>query len=314
MGPVAGPDVPAKTGPATPTEIRTPDAAAVTQKPLRNRPARQLERAVIANPRCLRKSPIPVVGRQSSASDRPSPEARSRRFPAPERPARRPQCGRRGLRELGSACVRIHACMAIAAAAPALIERVEPNWAMAGPRRRPAAPPSDRPGPPGRTAARTARHRVRLQRHRAGQVVDAQHRAAPLAGPRRSRSASGWWTHVQVPVGDHRAAAVPPPAADDVDRGGVERVRGPDHRPMLKSCAQFSTATWNGAAGGRGRRRSPRRSSTGSGRRRCGGRRRAAAPGRSAGRPATGPPTGRPRRSCPGCWPRRRAARSRAPP
>ena len=65
--PSPGPDVPAKTGPATATEVRTPDAAAVTQKPLRNRPARQLERAVIANPRCLRKSPIPFVGRQSSA-------------------------------------------------------------------------------------------------------------------------------------------------------------------------------------------------------------------------------------------------------
>ncbi len=29
-----------------------------------------------------------------------------------------------------TACWRTHACIAIAAAAPALIERVEPNWAI----------------------------------------------------------------------------------------------------------------------------------------------------------------------------------------
>ena len=33
-----------------------------------------------------------------------------------------------------------------------------------------------------------------------------------------------------VPVGDHRAAAVPAAPADDVDLGGEEGVRGPDHR------------------------------------------------------------------------------------
>ena len=51
--------------------------------------------------------------------------------------ARMPRLGRRGtsvdpvdIRSGATACWAIHACIAIAAAAPALIERVEPNCAM----------------------------------------------------------------------------------------------------------------------------------------------------------------------------------------
>ena len=67
------------------------------------------------------------------------------------------------------------------------------------------------PGPPARTAGRSARGSVvRLQRHRPGQVVDAEHAAGPPTRPRRASVGDvGVVAHVLVAVGDHRAAAVP---------------------------------------------------------------------------------------------------------
>ena len=87
-----------------------------------------------------------------------------------------------------SAYVRIQACMAMAAAAEALIERVEPNWAIE------KVPPSTRLArgrvrQAGALLAEEEAHRPRdlhgLQVRRAGQVVDAEQRHVPLVEVRR---------------------------------------------------------------------------------------------------------------------------------
>ena len=121
--------------------------------------------------------------------------------------------------------------MATAAAAPALIERVEPNWAMSS-----TATQASRAGV-GQARPLLAeeqdaapRQVVGLQRHRPRQVVDAdQRQAAVVPGGPLDQGLDGLVVVlVLVAVGDHRAAPVPAAAADDVERLGVERVGGPD--------------------------------------------------------------------------------------
>ena len=71
---------------------------------------------------------------------------------------------------------------------------------------------------------------VRLQRDRAGQIVDPDHGQSVLGGVRRKILEARVVADVLVTVGDHRAAAVPLPVADDVHLGGEEGVRSPDDR------------------------------------------------------------------------------------
>ncbi len=71
-----------------------------------------------------------------------------------------------------------------------------------------------------------ARQRGRLERHRTGQVVDAEQRQTTRRRPGGEGGGVGVVLDVEVAVGDHRAPAVPPTPADDVDGRDVERVRG----------------------------------------------------------------------------------------
>ena len=97
--------------------------------------------------------------------------------------------------------------------------------------------------------------------------------------------------HVLVALGHHRAPAVPPPPADTCTSRARKALAVRTTDPMLKSCCQFSIATWKSCRRGPGRRRPPPVASSGSGRRRCAGRRPRAARGRAAGRPARARPT-----------------------
>ena len=195
--------------------------------------------------------------------------------------------GRRSRRGM-SACRCTQACMAIAAARPALIERVEPNCAMEHTIEARGARLLRQPG----ALLPEEQHARARQVGRSSGTEPAGCRS-PMIGrpsppPRRPGRRVGVVAHVLVAVGDHRAAPVPAATADDVDLLGEEGVGGADDRPMLKSWPSSRPRRGSRAGGCRGRRRSPRASSTGSGRPRCAGRRgRAAAPGRSARRRAT---------------------------
>ena len=122
--------------------------------------------------------------------------------------------------------------MAIAAAAEALIERVEPNCAIEKvavadrPRARRTAP-----GPPARTGSTPAAASPSSR----GGPTRAGCRCRAAAPPRSRRydarsAAVGVVPDVLVAVGDHRAATVPAPVADDVHLRGQERVGGADDR------------------------------------------------------------------------------------
>jgi hypothetical protein len=65
---------------------------------------------------------------------------------------------------------------------------------------------------------------VGVDRHAAGQVVDPEDGEVLAPRPRGEAGEPRVVAHVLVAVGDHRAAAVPAPAADDVDLGGQEGV------------------------------------------------------------------------------------------
>ena len=93
-----------------------------------------------------------------------------------------------------SACARTQACMAMAAAAPTLIERVEPNCAIDTVTSHAARAASDRPGALlAEEQHALARQVVGLERHRAGEVVDADERQPLRRAPtRRAPSASSW--------------------------------------------------------------------------------------------------------------------------
>ena len=117
-----------------------------------------------------------------------------------------------------SAYSRIQACIAIAAAAEALIERVEPNCAIEKVPSQASRASSDSPGPSWPKRKQTRRGIAIVSRCcRAGQVVDAEQDAPPrLVEVRRQVGRRLVVPHVLVAVGDHRAAPVPPPVADDV--------------------------------------------------------------------------------------------------
>lgn len=73
------------------------------------------------------------------------------------------------------ACCAIHACMVTAAAAPALMERTEPNWLMYTTSSANSSAFFDRPGPRRRTAAGSVREAVGLHGHRAVDDVHGDH-------------------------------------------------------------------------------------------------------------------------------------------
>ena len=121
--------------------------------------------------------------------------------------------------------------IAIAAAAPALIERVEPYWVIA------TSPLAGRYHLVGQSRPLGAedeadpfRQSAGLQRDRAGQVVNADDDVLLFAHRRRERGDVRVMFDTQVAVGHHRATAVPATPADDVHAGHVERVGGPHHR------------------------------------------------------------------------------------
>ena len=90
-----------------------------------------------------------------------------------------------------------------------------------------------------------------------------------------------------VAVGDHRAAAVPPPPADDVHRGRREGVGA--CAPPCRCSRRARSSRWRRGTGAGAAPRSATmasRASTGRRRRRCAGRRARAAPGRSGHRRA----------------------------
>ena len=121
--------------------------------------------------------------------------------------------------------------MAIAAAADALIERVEPNWAMERVPSQASRADSDSPGTLlAEQEAHPARHRHRLQVRGAGQVVDAEQPHVDRVQVVRQLGGRLVVPDVLVAVGDHRPAAVPAPVADDVHLCGQERVGGSHDR------------------------------------------------------------------------------------
>ena len=125
--------------------------------------------------------------------------------------------------------------------APALIDRVEPNWAIehgqSPPRRGPSV---GQPGPllaEQQHAPLAAGRRSRAGRRRAG----CPRRPPAARGAARTPSSAGdvrVVAHVLVPIGDHRSAPVPAAPADDVHLGGEERVRRPHHRPDVEVVAE----------------------------------------------------------------------------
>ena len=119
----------------------------------------------------------------------------------------------------------------MAAAALALMERVEPNWAMEstsvqigvscfGEAGAFLAEEEDAPG----------RQLVGLQGDGPREVVDADHGKAALFGVRREAGQLRMVADVLVAVRHHRAAAVPFAVADDVHLLGEEGVRSTDDR------------------------------------------------------------------------------------
>ena len=122
--------------------------------------------------------------------------------------------------------------MAIAAAALALIERVEPNCAIENVPSHASRAGSERPGPLlAEQEADPPRHRPSSPGgpSRAGCRCRA---AAPSVGVEVRRQVGDRLVvpDVLVAVGDHRPAPVPAPVADDVHLGGEERVGGAHDR------------------------------------------------------------------------------------
>ena len=235
------------------------------------------------------------AGRAARAHPRLAARAGARRDPrtAPARrralrDARRDGVPGRRAHRVG-ACRLTHSCIATADAAAALIERVEPNWRIASTATASSRAAGESPGPLGRTAARSARQRVGVDRLGARQVVDAKHRELVAARPggelldgRRGGARAGSGRSPSRRGGSsgagRRCAPQPPGTRWRCARRSRCSGRAPSSRPR------------RGRDGGgrRGRRRSRRDASSGSGRRRCGGRPPPATPDRAAGRQATG--------------------------
>ena len=121
--------------------------------------------------------------------------------------------------------------MAIAAAAPALIERVDPNWAIDNVVPHAARISSVSPGP---SWPKTSTHAS------GSRAVSIGTEPGRLSTPTSGRLFGGAQAansvdrvvvaQVLVAIGHHRAAAVPALAPDDVDLGGEESVRRPHDR------------------------------------------------------------------------------------
>ena len=129
------------------------------------------------------------------------------------------------------ACARIQACMAIPLATPALIERVEPYWAMEKTWSQAARAGSDRPGPSWPNSSTHRRGRVTVSSGAAPGRLSMPITGSPAPCAQATNSSIVVVVpHVLVAVGDHGAAPVPPAPADDVHLGGEERVGVADHR------------------------------------------------------------------------------------
>ena len=112
------------------------------------------------------------------------------------------------------------ACIAIAAAAEALIDRVDPNCAIENVASQASRAASESPGPSWPNRKHTRRGTSVVSRcsepGRLSMPHSAHRPAALVAEVRRQRRDVLVVDDVLVAVGDHRAAPVPPPVADDV--------------------------------------------------------------------------------------------------
>ena len=131
----------------------------------------------------------------------------------------------------GQAQRRHHSYITTAAAADALIERVEPYWVISTAPDAAASASGERPGP---SWPNSSTHRSRqvgaVDGHGARQVVDRDDREGCGIRPFGEGRDILVVPHVLVAVGDHRAAPVPAAPADDVHLGGEERVRAAHDR------------------------------------------------------------------------------------
>ncbi len=156
----------------------------------------------------------------------------------------------------GPACWRIQVCMAMPDATPALIERVEPYWLIEQTRSTAPRTVGGQARPLLAEDERAALGQLdRLERHRAGEVVDPDERHLPRPSPTPTKSSTvGWCAHVLVAIGDHRAPSVPAAPPDDVDlrrRGRRWRCA----RPSRCSC-RAASSRWRRGTGCRCRSRS----------------------------------------------------------
>ncbi len=118
--------------------------------------------------------------------------------------------------------------MAMPEATPALIERVDPNWAIEHVILQRVAARVGEPRPLLTEHQHAGlRQRNGLERHRAGQVVDADERQVLVARPGHEVVDGRVVLHVLVPVGHHGSPPVPAATTDDVHAGGQEGVGVP---------------------------------------------------------------------------------------
>ncbi len=130
-----------------------------------------------------------------------------------------------------SPCCLIQACIAIPAATPALMLRVEPNWAIDTVIAAPARVSSVMPGPSWPNTSRHSRGSVVCSRRAApGNVVDGDHGQPGAGGEVQQLGGAVVMAQSLVAVGHHGAAAIPAPAPDDVHGVDGERVGGAHHR------------------------------------------------------------------------------------
>ena len=132
-------------------------------------------------------------------------------------------------------CWRTHACMAIAAAAPALIDRVEPNCAIeqdGGPRRPPRRQPRTLLAEQEHAGARQPRTSRAAQR-RAGCRPRSRRAARPRPTRRRPPRPAWWRTcwYRSVTIAPRRFQRRRPTTCTSA---GQERVRGAHHRPDVE--------------------------------------------------------------------------------
>ncbi len=180
----------------------------------------------------------------------------------------------------GSACWRIHVCMAMPLATPALIDRVEPYWAIEQTRAAQARAGAESPGPswPNRSRQRRGRWTVSIGAEPGRLSTPTTTRSSAAAQPAsagRCRGSGGAgtgrspWHHAGSTAAGRRCGP----------RGRGRRWRC---APRCRCSDRAASSRWrrgNHAGERPGRPRRPRGASTGTGRRRCGGRRSASSSG-----------------------------------